>query len=81
MADLGNKTLAELRVEFVDLGNQLSVIAEARREYETEIKGRVSRAALNARIDIMDPQEKEALLVVLKGEDPLTKPVEVEVKR
>ena len=84
MADLSKKTLDELRKEFVEMGNQLSVLAESRREIEIEITGRIKRAAANARVDIMDPQEKEALLVILKGEDPLSKPSReaiAEVKR
>lgn len=42
MANLDKKTFDELKAEFLDLGNQLSVIAGLRHEYDVEIRTRVA---------------------------------------
>lgn len=72
--DLSGKTLDQLRSEFVVMGDELSVLAAKRKEYSEEINRRIGRAAISARVDLMDREQKDALLVILKGEDPLSAP-------
>ena len=66
MADLSKKTMVELRAEFVVLGNQLSVIAESRREYDEEIRARVAKAAARVRLQDLTRKEKEALKTAIE---------------
>ena len=65
MADLSKKSLAELRSEFVDLGNQLSVIAGSRQEYDVEIRARLAKAAARAKVSGLNKSEKDSLREVL----------------
>lgn len=71
MADLSVMTLDELRSGFVDLGNQLSVIAESRREYWDEISKRITSANATLNAASLSQNERDALLVVLTGGDPM----------
>ena len=65
MADLGKKTLDELQTEFVELGDQLSVLVETRRAYADEIANRVAAAAVKARISGMNGEELGALRIAI----------------
>ena len=72
MTDLSKFTLDELRAQFVDQGNKLSVIAESRHELELEIRRRIGSASAAAKVAFMDEDQKRALKIVLNDEDPLT---------
>ena len=79
-SDLSKYSIDELRTMFVDQGQQLGVLAESRREIQEEVNRRVAAAGAKAKVDQMEPQERDALMVYLKGDDPL-KPIELaEVK-
>lgn len=66
MPGLDKKTLAELQADFVRLGNELSVLAEQRREIDIEIRSRITRVAARLRLAALDKNEKDTLKEVLK---------------
>jgi hypothetical protein len=59
--DLKTSSLADLRDEFIRLGNELSVIDGQRRQLNAEIQRRVQQAATTERLRAKTPLEREAL--------------------
>lgn len=66
MINLTTYTLAELRAEFLRLGNDLSTINSERRLIHAEIEKRVREALATNCVRTLTPMQKEALAEALK---------------
>ncbi len=59
-------TLTAMQAEFRTLADEIAEPTARRSEIDTEMKKRINKAAMQAHIEAMTPEDKEALLFALK---------------